>query len=131
PVAQDHDALAVRRIFLLREASPDGRIYAKYAEEIRGNSDATDELRLTATRQIDAGADAYRGGDAVERLTMLAPEDELGFAGVPETRVRPLRREPHDALRLRIGKRAQEHGIDYGEDRRVRANTQRQRNDGV
>src|SRR5262249_20012370 len=130
PVAQDHDALAVRRIFLLRETAPDGRIHAQYAEEIRGDSDATDELRLTATRQIDAGADAYRGGDAVERLTMLPPEDELGFAGVPETHVRPIRREPHNPLGLRVGKRAQEHGIHDGEDRRVSSDTQSQRNDG-
>src|SRR5262249_15886400 len=102
PLAQDHDALAIRRIFLLREAAPDGRIHAQHAKESRGDSDAPDELRFAAARQIDAGADADRGGDAVERLAMLAPEDKFGFARVPETRVRPLRREPHDALRLRV-----------------------------
>src|SRR5262249_39067581 len=102
PVAQDHDALTVRRIFFPREAATNGRIHAQRAKEIRGDSEARDELRLAAARQIDSGADAGRGGDAVERLAMLAPEDKLVFARAPETRVRPIRREPHDAFRLLV-----------------------------
>src|SRR5215510_10467840 len=61
---------------------------------------------------------------------MLAPEDELRFARVPETRVGPISREPHNALRLRVRERAQEHGVDDCEDRRVSADAQRKRDDG-
>src|SRR5262249_23070529 len=92
-VAQNRDALAVRRILLLREAAPDGRIHAEDAEEIRADSGAPDELGLAPARKIDAGADPDRSGDAVERPAMLAPEDELRFARVPETRVGPIRGE--------------------------------------
>ena len=127
PVAQDHHVVMARCVLVRSEHAAQRRLDPEHREERPG-----------AVHDVQAFGVVAAG----ERALRPTPETEL----VPRPRLRPVvlvlgprggerhqvhRRElrPHHGqpVRLRVGERSQEHPVHDAEDRRVRADAERQR----
>ncbi len=122
-------------LLLLRsERAADDRLLAERREDARGDLAPVDTLRLArgAARALSAAQDEVRPVVAHQRL-----EDAVLVPHVLEVRdgeahlrhlLGPLGQE-HQPLRLRVGQRPQQDGVDHAEDRGVGADPERERRD--
>ncbi len=131
-VAEDNDASASRRIFGGQEHAADRRRRADELEEARAHRTGVDVLGSGAGRQRELAAPV--GRHAVEQPRVALPVVEVcgRHREAPDPRERALWRQveqPHEAIRLRVRQRAQQHGVDDAEDRGVDADAEREDDD--
>ena len=117
-----------RRLVLDREVSAKERLGAQHAEEIRRDEGHLDLLRVTVAGQAHF-VHVIRGSETLEQLRLLPVVDHVGRghgclleAGI----VHPVP-DQHQPVRLVVGERPEQYGVDHAEDRRVRTDPQTQR----
>src|SRR2546427_2369195 len=125
---EDDDLVLARLVLARRERAPDQRPRAEEAETIGRHPQAIEALRLAVSREIHVGVVKRR--EAVERDALLFPVEKharrnrvpFAWAG----------RFPHlhELSRLVVMERLQQHTIDGAEDRCVRSNPERERENG-
>jgi hypothetical protein len=125
-IADEHHVLAARPILVGREVPPERRLEAERRQQRRRCIHPEHLLRIATPRQ----------GERVERRQRQVAEDFLPLlhfeeAGMRKSRARQVLllvggAEAHQAIRLGVGQRAQEHRIDHAEQRHVRADPERQ-----
>ena len=127
PVRENHDALPAGLPVGRSEAPASRGRHAERVEEVGCYSAAADLRRVAAARQRHARARVRR--HPLERRARPPPVLEVRIRG--DVLVEPLTRvvgpDHHQPVGLRVGKRPQQHGVDDGEDRRVRSDAERQR----
>jgi hypothetical protein len=126
-LAQHRDPAASRDVFGGSKGATGDHRRAEQAEKVGTDMRGRDLLRVTLGEVDDADP---IGGDVLERRRLTTPEIELGWRGAWS---RPLWRgvqERHDPARFRVGQRPQKDAVDHREDCRVRADAERQRQDG-
>ena len=125
-IAQDGDMVLPRRVFACGKSPPHQRRNAQRAEEIG--------LRLAHRRRFRlafaAGVQALRISDQAHRSEALALCLPVEIICAIEREI-PRRvlclPQRHELCGIFKWQRLEQHGIDHGENRRVRANSQRQR----
>ncbi len=129
-VAQHHNTVIAVNALFAREPAPLRRIDAEQREEIRIHPCADHPLRLFIAGDVVITRAVSR--EMREALIALLPFAVIGHRGAYISRAaRHIhRQQPRQLFRFRIWQRTQQHGIDDAEDRRVRADAQRQREDG-
>ncbi len=126
-VAQDRDRVVSLRTFIVGERAPDQRRDAERREEVGRDVHADDFFRRARSGQVDAVVVERR--DPLECRRALAPADEVrrrehvGAARPPRVGF------PHhdQASGIAERQRLEQHRVDDREDRRVRADAQRER----
>ncbi len=125
--AQDGDTPAVRQILGRGKGPPCRHRRAEQPEEVGADVSRRDLFRV-ALGQVDDAEPVRR--HVLDDGGLPPPVVELG-------RRRPLSRslgrgvdEHHQAARIRVGERPQQDGVHDREDRRIRADAERQRGDG-
>ena len=125
---QNHDRLGVGDRVGRFEPPAGEWPHAQHLHDL-GGDEAFDDAR----RRIDAEVDLVRsiGPDRRERVVVVAVLDELGQRDpeLLEAQARELARDELELLRMRIPERTQDHGVQHAEDRRVRADAERERED--
>ena len=137
-VAEDHDTVAALVGLFVPESAADQRLRAEHVEQIAGDRDRFDGLRLAGAsqREIARAAAARREllvrGDVDKRSVALAPvlpvrrgDDVLGPAPQRVGLV-----EAHQRVRIAKGQRAQQHRADEREHRGPGADADGERGDG-
>jgi hypothetical protein len=127
PVGEDDHALAAGLTVRSSEGASLQRLHTHRLEEFMGDASAADLRRIAALRQRDARAEV--AGHPLERLTRAAPvvEIRIGSDVLVEALPGVVRPHHHQAVRVRVGQRLQEHAVDHREDGRVRADAQAER----
>ena len=120
-------SLVAEVMLLAGKAAAHGRAYAEHVEEAGG-----DRRIPQSFGQLAAGVDDltdHVAGDTVEGRIQPNPvlQADRGDPTLAETFVDL--RQLDEAIGIRVGQRAQEHGIDGGEDGAVGPDPQRQRQD--
>jgi hypothetical protein len=129
-VAEQHHGLSARAVLVFRKCAAGDGPDAQDFEKLPGGAGGADLLRIAVAGQAKRVIDA--GGDGRVRAVVITDDIEKRkrqaspAAGGVEARAG----EDHEAIRLGVRQRAQQKGIRYGENRRVRANAERQRQDG-
>jgi hypothetical protein len=126
-VADDHDVVAARSLLVRAEAAAEPRPDAHHLEEVGRDDHALAPLRLLALPQVEV--DAAHGRHAGEDAVLRAQVDEVGRRHAAD-RASPLGPDDHQALVVEERQRTQQHGVDHVEDRDVRADAERKREDG-
>lgn len=128
-VAEDHDVILARLVLARRPGSAQDRIHAEQGEEIGFRRDAPDMVGLPLAAEVHL-ARPKEQGHVGKRAVLRFPVDEirpgegilagrgLGFV------------KPDQAVRIGIGERAQQDGIDDAEDGGVGPNAGGQGQDG-
>ena len=128
-VTNHHDIRRAGFRFLRRESAAKRWRDTNRFEEIAIDSDAVHFLRFTRVGQHGPGAAV--GGDRAEAAALRAEikhvGQRLGLARIRTARSRAP--DIHELLWMRIGQRAQQHGIDDAENCAVRANAECKRRD--
>jgi hypothetical protein len=124
-MAQHHDAIAARPIFVGGEGATEDRPDAHHVEVVRGHARADDPFRRGLVGQVVARV-VERGQALLEirnrrvDVHVVAHRHHLGCAF-------PDFADQHQARGFPERERLQDHGVDRAEDGRRRANAQRQR----
>ena len=123
-VAQDRDwALTGHAIVVLMKEAPSHRLHAEHVEVIAGG-----EIAPRAT-QCAAGIDVHRGRtEANDAVECHVPVTYVAVVGEGRARPPTALHEEH-AIRPRDRERPKRDGVDDTEDRRIRADAERQRED--
>jgi hypothetical protein len=129
-VAQNRRLRPVRTILRLGEIPSGGRVNREHVEVMRGDAPGMDILRTFTGAEIHAGEAPSRSAGEERRrvvaqhLPLFAVQNAavIGRLSAGNAHV-----DGAQALRLRIGKVFDHERIDDGEDRRIRADSQRQR----
>src|SRR5262249_26025812 len=126
-VAQNNYFILSRLLFLGSENSPECGVHAYQLEEIDRYSGAANLFRLAGSSEVVCIVG--HSGHPLESFVPIAPVYEIRIRGdVIGDSLPPVVTPDHrQLLRLRIWHRAQQHAVDDAEDRRVRADAQRQR----
>ena len=103
---------------------------AQRPEQIVGDRGRADPRRPIARREVHLAG--REGPDLGERLVDLAELEEFGrrHPELLEAHVREPARQIDELIGLRVPERPQDDGVHHGEDRRIGANPERQRQDG-
>ena len=128
-IAQQRHVRAAGPIFIGIENAAKERLHAEGSEKILRYPDAVEIFRFTATGQ---GESSIRlGGKLGKTLLSVAPGGVTrpGNIRAIETAFRERTPDAHELFRLRIGKRTEEQGVDRGEQHRVRADPEGERDD--
>ena len=129
-MADQHDVLAAGRIFVRREIAADHRLQAQRRQQRRRGLEANELFRIAAAGQRERVADRQR--EIAEHLLPLLHFEEarIGEADAREV-LRLVRRAQSDQpVRLAIRQRTQEDRVDDAEERDVRADAEREAEDG-
>jgi hypothetical protein len=127
---QHRHVLSPRKRVRAGELTTPDRRYSEHRHQLGG-----DDRRIHPS-WLFHGAEIHRAGavraDLVKRSLPLAELDELGgrHPELIEAEGRKLAGDEEEPFRLRIWQRLQQHAVDHAEDRAVRTNTQRERQDG-
>ena len=126
-LAQHHDVRRARFVLTLAEEAPVERLDAQEVEQIRSDLHAEHTLGVTALEH-DVRRPAIDDREADEILCLRRIVDDVHRRGRVAV---SLLREAHanKAACLREGRRLEQHVVDDGEDRRVRADAESQRDD--
>ncbi len=126
-VRQHHDLLVARDVVRGTEGAPERRRDPQHVEEVGGDAQPRDPLRVLVAVQVPAPVREAR--DALERAGAVAVVAELGqregiavgrgVAGV----------DPVEPLRLGEGQRLEQHRVQDAVERRVGADPERQRHE--
>src|SRR5262245_15289458 len=127
-VAQNDDGRGAGTIFVIVEDPPDSGLHTQRREEVRGHMQTSQSLRLATARQVKAAPAIYT--DMFKDFLLRTPVGEVGIGNQHYPEIWPVLAHPNQSLGYRVRQRAQQHGIHYTEDRRVRADAERQRGDG-
>jgi hypothetical protein len=126
-VADDRDRRAIRHVFFRRERAAQYWTSTNRFKEIRGYSCATQQLRISASGQLPRPGTKRR--HAFERLRSGFESFEVG-SGIRQCVCLKLRQDApdhYDAFRIFERQRPQQRRVHNAEDRRVRADSERQR----
>ena len=127
-MAHDDDLAAVRAILIGRKAATLDDRCAKKVEVVRTHLRGVELFRHVAVGQVHKAAAERR--DVLNHAPLRAP---MGEPRRRRERTGTLRRRDHhhdQTIGIRERYRFQQHGVDDGEDRRVRAYAERQCGDG-
>ncbi len=132
-ITKHHDLGTAARVVFLREPAAENRLDAQHRQQPKGGRDPIDAFRVRELRH--RGRPSGPNGDIGEGLRFLPVRNVVGDRRVEIFNVHARRGLPgsHQAVRLREGKRLQQHAVDHAEDRSVRPDAQRQghhRSDG-
>ena len=130
PVSDDHDPPRVGDVVLLREGAAGDGTDAEHGEVLVRHLLAGDRLglRVAGERRTPAGDDR----DLLEEAGFAPPVGVVAGRGpfVGRTAARPqVLPDHHEPLRMRIGQRPEQDGVDDGEHRGVGADAERDRQD--
>ncbi len=107
-----------------QEEPPEGRLHAEDRQDVRGHPDRPDLLGGVAARQVRAPV--LGGAHVLERAALRLPVEEVRGRDRPVAAL-----EDHDQARgVRVGQRPHEDRVDDREDRRARADAEREGQDG-
>ena len=121
---------ATRQVILRREQPANDGRHAERVEEVAADKEAIDRHRLAGYRQRALAATVAERQRAVEGLPVTADLIEGRVTeGGPRAAVAPVRQD-HQALRMGHRQRPQDEAVDEREDRGVRADAERERQDG-
>ena len=123
-VAQHHDSI----LLLGRsEHAPGGRLRFEHRKEIRRNVSAANPFRLRSARHVEAVIRVR--SDGVEDLCLLRVVVVLGSLRAQAFDIERAVVAPDHVQAIRVwkGQRSQQDSVDHAEDRRARADSQRER----
>ena len=126
---ENNPTVAWRRVLGPGKATSDRGRHPEHVEELGGHEGA-DELRRFAGSCRHGEGQRAVSRDSLQRLLLPAQVDELSGRMIAARFVGGRRGDADDAVGLVEGQRAQEHAIDHAEDGRVRADAERERDDG-
>src|SRR5262245_39640797 len=131
-VADDSHFIPARPFFFHGENSPEQRLRSQQGEEIGRHLNASHSLRITPFGEIGvAWSDCC---DLLERWRLSSPFGQIdrrrGEFVKAQVERRVVRPQHHDPVRLVKGERLEQYRVDDAEDRCVRADTERQGEDG-
>ena len=124
-VAEDRDLRPVRDVLLRREDTSPDRRHAEDGEQVRRHGPGGDALGVAVTRQVHLPVVPRR--DLAERAAFLAIVVDLAIGNPGLVERRPAAPDHDGAVGLAPWQRAQQDGVDDAEDRRVRADAERER----
>ena len=128
-IAQQRHVRAAGPIFIGIENAAKERLHAEGSEKILRYPDAVEIFRFTATGQGESGI--RLGGKLGKTLLSIAPGGVTRPGNVRAIKAAFRERTPDadELFRLRIGKWTEEQGVDRGEQHRVRADPEGERDD--
>ena len=124
PVAQDHDARVAAQLALLEDAA-EGGAGTQHREVAGAHLQRAQPQRLRVRGQLEV--DARPGAESGERLGALGEVDVVEGRDGPAREPRARLEDPHQAVGLGIGQRAQQHALDQAVDDRARREAERER----
>ena len=113
-VAEDDDLCRSGLILTVREGAADDCADAEDVEVVRGNRERIQHRRLAGASQRELLV--LIRGDAVEGMRPLAPGDEFMAGQGAAGRVGAPFVQRDQALRIAVGQRLQQHGVEQAED---------------
>jgi hypothetical protein len=123
-VAQDRRLPGGGRVFGGGEVTPDRRLHAERPEEVPGHAHPADPFRFAVGQQRRTpGADERH---VFERMAAVAPVEERQVTDVAGRAGRPPLADRDEAIGIRVRQRTEQHRVEDAEDRRVRADAERQ-----
>ena len=128
-VTEDQDAVVARQLVVGAERATEARLRGQGGEEVRGDPEARHHLGGPA--RLGQAHVGVRVGSDLAIAADLGPQIEVVGRRDPATRI--LGSGAEDAIQsaaVGVGRRAQEQAVEHAEHRRVRADTQAQRDDG-
>src|SRR5262249_43863704 len=124
----DYAMLAVM-LFFRQKVAPRGRLCAEHRKQVRGYERALNPLRPVAAGEVKVLV--LKSRKLHEHLSLIPPGQKVHY---PRAKLAAGLRlafpDHHQSFRVRIGKRLEQHRVDYTEDRRVRADAERERQHG-
>ena len=126
-VAEDGDVIGAGLILPSEESSTVQRAHAEDVEEAGGHEERLQRLRIACASQV--GAAELVGDEPVEAAVAVAPGGEFMARYMPVARLAALV-DPHHPAGIRERQRPQQDRIDDAEGGGVRANPDRQGQDG-
>ena len=127
-IREQHHAFGAWLVIALVEAPPLGRSHTEHGQKRGADHLGRDAFRLAAAADGQAGR--AHGADAGERLATRAPVVVVVARGRDARELRRLLGEDHHPGGVLVGERLKQDRVDDGEDGGVRADAQRQRQDG-
>src|SRR5580700_1038360 len=102
---------------------------AKSGEKVVGSLHGGDALRVALARPGEA-LKRFVAGERGESVTVADPVDEVGIGDGAFAAFRKPAGDGYDLVRVRIGQGIEKHSVDDGEERGVRADAERESEDG-
>ena len=129
PVTQHHDLLQAGLFLRARERPAHLRGHAKQRKETGGDDGALEALGFPDPGEVEA--DCVVGRDVLEGVGAIPVIGELagGHGDLVGARPVQIARNKDEAVGVVIRERAEEHGVDDRENRRIGADAERQRQD--
>ncbi len=124
-VAEEQHPPVIRTVVLGGEAASERRTDAHHVEVVPAHADGRHPLRLAARDQRRHPRAHHR--ELLEAAAPLAPVEHGREADVAREPLGVAIADGHEPLGIRIRQRAQEDGVDHGEDGGVGADAERQR----
>src|ERR1044072_3816452 len=126
-MAQHHYTIVSRLVVFSSERPAQQRIRAGDLKETGSNQPCGKALRLTFAQQRETKW--FDSGDGFERTALFTPVEEVCGRDVVarDAGLNVVLPERNDAIGVAIRQWAQQHGIDYTEDSRVRADAESKR----
>jgi hypothetical protein len=129
-VRENHELVGVGRRLCLGEGSSENRLPSERAEERRRHRKRPELLRLTARHEADAARREERR--VLDRRRLRPPVDVVRNrdAGLPQPHQRVRVPDEHQPVGMGVGQRREQRLVDEAENRRIRPDPQRERQDG-
>src|SRR5579871_6238768 len=126
--ADEHDWRRANFVFARSEESTNHGLHAQQGKKFRRDKLRVEFLRFTQAVEREAGAacDGYRRKAAI----VVPPIAEIGIGNRAGSEIGLALVEHNELLGMRIGNRIEQHGVDDGEEGSVRADAERQSEDG-
>jgi hypothetical protein len=123
-VAQDHDTPSSGTILLFQKVAAERWLHAEHREEIPADADGGQALGFAVgeERRLPRAHEPH----ALERLAPFSIVDKRREAHVARARIVIPIADDDQTLRFGVRQRPEQHRVDDAENRRVRANTERQ-----
>jgi hypothetical protein len=133
-VGQQHHPMLSRLLFPGVEGSTQCDVYVEHGKERGGDADAADRFgRRPARPRLGEGeVPVAPGGEAIERAALSTPVEEIAGRRIDVEGNLPAIAfvEPDQPIDVRDRGRTEKQRVDHAEDRRVRADAQREREHG-
>jgi hypothetical protein len=127
-LVHDHDLRRARLVLAFGQGAAQNRIEVEDFEEIAGYESAPDALGPFTARQVHALR--LKGGELFDRARLVAQVVELQDGNAVAVAGGIGREDVDQSFGIMIRQRAQQDGIDDAEDRGVRANAERESENG-
>ena len=129
-VRQESDGPCPGTVFLGEEFPPEERLNAEDGEEVAADSTAQDALGHPVFREVQAGSEVVEDREMFEDVGVLAPEEEPRNGELLRALPGELARGLHHATGLGERQRPEKQAVDDAPDRGVRADGERQSENG-